>query len=97
MRTLTLRRKAADDYRFLGLDYCDVDTSDFADYIAVKIYDISVFINNSEEDKTIPWSYYSEISEGLKEGIDVLTGTTVTIDDSTKVAPETALVVEFQR
>ena len=34
MRTLTLRRKAADDYRFLGLDYCDVDTSDFADYIA---------------------------------------------------------------
>ena len=34
MRPLTLRRKAADDYRFLGLDYCDVDTSDFADYIA---------------------------------------------------------------
>lgn len=58
---------------------------------------VFVFINNSEEDKTIPWSYYSEISEGLKEGIDVLTGTTVTIDDSTKVAPETALVVEFQR
>lgn len=58
---------------------------------------VFVFINNSEEEKTIPWSYYSEISEGLKEGIDVLTGTTVTIDDSTKVAPETALVVEFQR
>ena len=57
---------------------------------------VFVFINNSEEEKTIPWSYYSEISEGLKEGIDVLTGTTVTIDDSTKVAPETALVVEFQ-
>lgn len=34
MRTLTLRRKAADEYRFLGLDYCDVDTSDFADYFA---------------------------------------------------------------
>ena len=58
---------------------------------------VFVFINNSEEEKTIPWSYYSEISEGLKEGIDVLTGATVTIDDSTKVAPETALVVEFQR
>lgn len=58
---------------------------------------VFVFINNSEEEKTIPWSYYSEISEGLKEGVDVLTGTTVTIDDSTKVAPETALVVEFQR
>ena len=58
---------------------------------------VFVFINNSEEEKTIPWSYYSEISEGLKEGIDVLTGATVTIDGSTKVAPETALVVEFQR
>ena len=58
---------------------------------------VFVFINNSEEDKTIPWSYYSEISEGLKEGTDVLTGTTVTISDSTKVAPESAIVVEFQR
>ena len=33
----------------------------------------------------------------LKEGTDVLTAAHVTIDDSTKVAPETALVVEFQR
>lgn len=58
---------------------------------------VFVFINNSEEEKNIPWSYYSEISEGLKEGIDVLTGATVTIDDNTKIASETALVVEFQR
>ena len=58
---------------------------------------VFVFINNSNEDKTVPWSYYSEISDGLTGGVDVLTGTPVTIDDSTVVPPETALVVEFDR
>ena len=58
---------------------------------------VFVFINNSDTAKTVPWSYYSEISEGLHNGIDVLTGNPVTISDTTSVAPETALVVEFDR
>lgn len=33
-KTLTMRKRIADDYRFLDLDYCDVDTTDFAGYIA---------------------------------------------------------------
>ena len=58
---------------------------------------VFVFVNNSDTAKTVPWSYYSEISEGLRDGVDILTGAHVTIDDTTSVAPESALVVEFIR
>ena len=58
---------------------------------------VFVYINNTLEDKNIPWSYYSEITEGLCEGADVLTGEPVEISDATVVAPKTALVVEFKR
>ena len=58
---------------------------------------VFVYINNTLEDKTVPWSYYSEISEGLKDGVDVLTGEPVEVSDDTVVAPKTALVVEYKR
>ena len=58
---------------------------------------VFVYINNTLEDKNVPWTYYSEISEGLKEGVDVLTGKPVEVSDATVVAPKTALVVEFKR
>jgi hypothetical protein len=45
----------------------------------------------------VPWSYYSEINEGLKGGVDVLTGEPVEVSDATVVAPKTALVVEYKR
>ena len=58
---------------------------------------VFVFINNTLESKNIPWSYYSEIAEGLKGGIDVLTGEPVEITDATVVAPKTALVIEYKK
>ena len=58
---------------------------------------VFVYINNTLEDKYVPWTYYSEISEGLTGGVDVLTGKPVEISDDTVVAPKTALVVEFKR
>ena len=58
---------------------------------------VFVYINNTLEDKYVPWTYYSEISEGLTGGVDVLTGKLVEISDDTVVAPKTALVVEFKR
>ena len=58
---------------------------------------VFVYINNTLEDKTVPWSYYSEISEGLKGGVDVLTGEPFEVSDDTVVAPKTALVVEYKR
>ena len=56
---------------------------------------VFVYVNNSPEERTIPWSHYSEIASGLGEGTNVLTGEKVTISDSTVVPPSTALVVEY--
>ena len=58
---------------------------------------VFVYINNSQQPKNIPWSYYSEISEGLKGGVDVITGQLCEVSDATVVAPCTALVVEYRR
>ena len=58
---------------------------------------VFVYINNSQQPKNIPWSYYSEISEGLKDGVDVITGESCEISDATVVPPCTALIVEYRR
>lgn len=58
---------------------------------------VFVYINNNLEPVNVPWSYYSEINEGLQGGVDVLTGESVEISDATVVAPKTALVVEYKR
>lgn len=58
---------------------------------------VFVYINNNLEPVNIPWSYYSEITEGLQGGIDVLSGEPVEISDAIVVAPKTALVVEYKR
>jgi glycosidase len=56
---------------------------------------VFVYVNNSPEEKTIPWSHYAEIASGLGEGVNVVTGEKVTITDSTVVPASTALVVEY--
>ena len=58
---------------------------------------VFVYINNPLEDKNVPWSYYSEITEGLQGGVDVLTDEPFEVSDATVVAPKTALVVEYKR
>ena len=57
---------------------------------------VFVYINNSGREHEIPWGRYSEISHNLTEGINVITGESVTMEGY-KVAPMTALVVEFKR
>ena len=58
---------------------------------------VFVYINNNLDPVNVPWSYYSEITEGLKDGKDVLTGEPFEVSDATVVAPKTALVVEYKR
>ena len=59
---------------------------------------VFVFINPSATDAAkIPWSDYAEISDGLGEGTNVITGEKVTITDETEVGPMTALVVEYKK
>ena len=58
---------------------------------------IFVYINNSNEAKNIPWTYYSEISEGLKGGVDVMTGEPCEVSDATVAAPQSVLIVEYRK
>ena len=57
---------------------------------------VFVYINNSLDEKTIPWSHYAEIASSLGEGTNVLTGEKVTVTDSTVVGPCSALVVDYR-
>ena len=58
---------------------------------------VFVFLNNSDKDVTVPWTRYSEISAGLGEGRNVLTGERMRVCDETPVPAGEALVVEFVR
>ena len=57
---------------------------------------VFVYINNSDDERVVPWQRYSEISADLKVGKDVVTGKSVDMSHA-KVAPATALIVEFER
>ena len=59
---------------------------------------VFVFINTSDtEPVNVPWSRYSEITSGLEEGRNVLTGETIEISDETLVGPMQTLIVEYKR
>ena len=57
---------------------------------------VFVYINNSDNEHTIPWARYAEITEGLGEGVNVITGEPIKMN-GVKVAPMSTLVVEFVR
>ena len=58
---------------------------------------VFVFINTSPtETIKVPWSHYSEISDGLREGTNILTGENVIISDDTEVGPMQSLIIEFK-
>ena len=59
---------------------------------------VFVFLNTSDtETINVPWSHYSEISDSLREGKNILTGETVIISDDTQVAPMQALIIQYQK
>ena len=58
---------------------------------------VFVFVNNSRGKKNIPWTYYDEMTSGLKDGRNVMTGESVEISDKTTVGPRQVLIVEFKR
>lgn len=57
---------------------------------------VFVYINNSNEPKNIPWTYYKEMTENLTGGVNVLTGEACEISDSTVAAPQSVIVVEYK-
>ena len=57
---------------------------------------VFVYVNNSGREHKVPWSRYAEISEGLTEGRDVITGEVV---DMTKLSVEArgVRIIEFTK
>ena len=58
---------------------------------------VFVYINNTEEERTLDWSHYDEFVSGPVTGRDVLSGEPVTLADGLTVEPRSALIVEFKR
>lgn len=59
---------------------------------------VFVFVNNSRGRKTIPWSHYAEITEGLcPVGRNVETGEEIRLSEQTAVPARDVLVVELKR
>jgi hypothetical protein len=58
---------------------------------------VFVYVNNSLEDKIVPWANYAEIAVGLTEGTDVLTGARVDVRQPLLVPASSALVLAFGR
>jgi hypothetical protein len=58
---------------------------------------VFVYVNNSPEPKNVPWTYYSEITDGLKDGVNVVTGEPFEVSDDTVVKPQGILIVEYRK
>ena len=57
---------------------------------------VFVYVNNSNDEKVVPWSRYKEITSTLGEGRDVISGESVVMENL-KVAPRSVRVIEFSR
>ena len=58
---------------------------------------VLVFVNNSGEEREIPWEDYGEITVNLpEEGTDILAARTVRVGERTLATPHTATIIEFK-
>ncbi len=57
---------------------------------------VFVFVNNTDSVRTVPWARYKELTEGITEVRDVITGATIDMTECS-VPALSALVVEFRR
>ena len=58
---------------------------------------VFVYINNTEENRSLDWDHYAEFVQGPVQGKDVLSGADVTLQNGVVVSPKSALVVAFAR
>ena len=55
---------------------------------------VFVFVNNSDSDKTVPWSHYAEIARG-NVGKDIITGQSVELSDKTVIPSKTIKIIQL--
>ena len=58
---------------------------------------VFVYVNNTDEERLLDWNHYREFVSGPVEARDVLTGTSVVLQDGLSVAPRSVLIAEFDR
>ena len=58
---------------------------------------VFVYINNTFETRALDWNHYREFVSGPVEGVNVLTGEIITLQDGVTVPAKSALIVEFAR
>ena len=58
---------------------------------------VFVYINNSFETRALDWNHYREFVSGPVEGVNVLTGENITLQEGVTVPAKSALIVEFAR
>ena len=56
---------------------------------------VYVFVNNSLDEKPLPWHRYAEFAPSAVKARDVVSGKEITLSDSVRVAPKSILVAEF--
>ena len=56
---------------------------------------VFVYINNTEEMRSLDWSHYKEFVSGPVNGVNVLTGENVTLQNGVQIAPRSALIVDM--
>ena len=58
---------------------------------------VFVYINNTFETRALDWNHYREFVSGPVEGVNVLTGENITLQEGVTVPAKSALIVEFAR
>lgn len=58
---------------------------------------VFVYLNNSAQEKTIPWGNYTELASSLKNARDIMSGEKLDMNAGIKVKPKDLLIVEFDR
>ena len=58
---------------------------------------VFVYINNTEEVRSLDWNHYREFVAGPVKGRNIFTGEVITLQDGVKVPAKSAFIVEFER
>lgn len=56
---------------------------------------VFVMLNGTDEETTVPLSFYKEVLKGETSGTDVLTGKKIILNDKLQMAPRESLVIEL--
>ncbi|MDR3141105.1 MAG: cyclomaltodextrinase C-terminal domain-containing protein, partial [Tannerellaceae bacterium] len=79
------------------MQFIPVDNNLYVYFRYIDTECVMVVINNSKEEKTIDWLRYAEMTGGYLQGVDVISGHTVTVGELLRIAPQTAQVVHFRK